>query len=187
MIFHDDINHIYKNIRTNVTRQELTKLRGLTYQCYHCVEIGSYLGASAYAICSGFNDEYKRLYCIDTWESNTELRPDPKSGLSLFDEFKHNTERYNIHIKTIKDYSDSAYFYFIENEMKIDFLFLDGDHTEKGFKKDYDLYFPLLRKGGVIICHDYGWASVKTIFETYIRHNLTNVDNLPNMIWGYKI
>lgn len=33
---------------------------------------------------------------------------------------------------------------------KIDFLFIDGDHTYVGVKKDFELYNPLVRKGGII-------------------------------------
>lgn len=36
----------------------------------------------------------------------------------------------------------------------IDFLFIDGDHTYGGVKKDYELYSPLVRVGGVIALHD---------------------------------
>jgi predicted O-methyltransferase YrrM len=37
---------------------------------------------------------------------------------------------------------------------KIDFLFIDGDHSYAGVKKDYELYSPFVRKGGVIAFHD---------------------------------
>jgi len=36
----------------------------------------------------------------------------------------------------------------------IDFLFIDGDHTFKGVKQDFELYSPLVRKGGSIAFHD---------------------------------
>jgi cephalosporin hydroxylase len=36
----------------------------------------------------------------------------------------------------------------------IDFLFLDGDHSYKGVKKDYEMYAPLVAKGGCIAFHD---------------------------------
>ena len=36
----------------------------------------------------------------------------------------------------------------------IDFLFIDGDHTYEGVKKDYEMYSPLVRKGGIIAFHD---------------------------------
>jgi cephalosporin hydroxylase len=37
---------------------------------------------------------------------------------------------------------------------KLDFLFIDGDHTYEGVKKDFEMYFPLVRKGGMIALHD---------------------------------
>jgi len=36
----------------------------------------------------------------------------------------------------------------------IDFLFIDGDHSYDGVRRDYELYSPLVRKGGVIAFHD---------------------------------
>ena len=40
------------------------------------------------------------------------------------------------------------------NGNKIDFLFIDGDHTEDGVKSDYNMYSPLVRSGGIIAFHD---------------------------------
>jgi predicted O-methyltransferase YrrM len=37
---------------------------------------------------------------------------------------------------------------------EVDFLFVDGDHTYDGVARDYDLYSPLVRPGGVIALHD---------------------------------
>ncbi len=37
---------------------------------------------------------------------------------------------------------------------KIDVLFIDGDHTYKGVKKDYENFSPFVRKGGLIAFHD---------------------------------
>lgn len=39
-------------------------------------------------------------------------------------------------------------------EAKLDFLFIDGDHSYEGVKKDFELYSPLVRSGGVIAFHD---------------------------------
>lgn len=36
----------------------------------------------------------------------------------------------------------------------LDYLFIDGDHTYDGVKQDFELYSPLVRKGGVIALHD---------------------------------
>jgi len=37
---------------------------------------------------------------------------------------------------------------------KIDFLFIDGDHTYEGVKKDFEMYCKLVRKGGLMAFHD---------------------------------
>jgi cephalosporin hydroxylase len=37
---------------------------------------------------------------------------------------------------------------------KLDYLFIDGDHTYEGVKKDFDLYSPFVKKGGVVVFHD---------------------------------
>jgi len=34
------------------------------------------------------------------------------------------------------------------------FLFIDGDHTYKGVKKDFEMYSPLVREDGIIAFHD---------------------------------
>lgn len=36
----------------------------------------------------------------------------------------------------------------------IDLLFIDGDHRYEGVKKDFEMYSPLVNKGGLIVFHD---------------------------------
>jgi predicted O-methyltransferase YrrM len=36
----------------------------------------------------------------------------------------------------------------------LDFLFIDGDHTYDGVRRDFELYEPLVRPGGIIAFHD---------------------------------
>ncbi len=40
------------------------------------------------------------------------------------------------------------------NGRKVDFLFIDGDHSEAGVRQDYEMYSPLVRSGGIIAFHD---------------------------------
>jgi len=37
---------------------------------------------------------------------------------------------------------------------KLDFLFIDGDHTYEGVKRDFKMYSSLVKKGGIIAFHD---------------------------------
>jgi len=36
----------------------------------------------------------------------------------------------------------------------LDFLFIDGDHTLEGVRKDFEMYSPLVKRGGAIVFHD---------------------------------
>jgi predicted O-methyltransferase YrrM len=36
----------------------------------------------------------------------------------------------------------------------LDVLFIDGDHSYEGVRRDYELYAPLLRPGGIVAFHD---------------------------------
>ncbi len=58
----------------------------------------------------------------------------------------------------------------------IDLLFIDGDHSFEGVKKDWEMYSPLVRSGGMVVFHDVAgnyddtqvkrlWDSIKSDFE----------------------
>jgi predicted O-methyltransferase YrrM len=38
--------------------------------------------------------------------------------------------------------------------LALDVLFIDGDHTYEGVKRDFLMYKPLVRNGGLIALHD---------------------------------
>lgn len=42
----------------------------------------------------------------------------------------------------------------ILNGKELDFLFIDGDHSLAGVRQDFEMYAPLVRKGGLIAFHD---------------------------------
>lgn len=39
-------------------------------------------------------------------------------------------------------------------ERRLDYLFIDGDHSYEGVKRDFEMYGTLVRKGGLIAFHD---------------------------------
>jgi len=63
--------------------------------------------------------------------------------------------RYTFHPRLIKSTSEEAYYnFFVMQDIKIDFLFIDGDHSYEGVKKDFELYSTLLTDKGIIVIHD---------------------------------
>ena len=55
----------------------------------------------------------------------------------------------------IKETSERAYYdFFVREDIKIDLLFIDGDHSYEGVKKDFELYSKLISDNGMILIHD---------------------------------
>jgi predicted O-methyltransferase YrrM len=74
----------------------------------------------------------------------------PKQKLYLIRKNSHDPRT----LKKIKE---------ILKDQKIDFLFIDGDHTYKGVKKDFELYHRLVKKGGLIAFHDIVYGSAEYV------------------------
>ena len=55
----------------------------------------------------------------------------------------------------IKSTSVDAYYdFFVRQDIKIDVLFIDGDHSYEGVKTDFELYSKIMSDNGIIIIHD---------------------------------
>jgi cephalosporin hydroxylase len=76
---------------------------------------------------------------------------------------------------------------------KIDFLFHDADHSYEGVKKDFEMYSPMVRKGGIIAFHDivtssvicpHGWDVSKFWNEIKNRYNYIEIIENKNQIAG---
>ena len=53
----------------------------------------------------------------------------------------------------------------------LDFVFIDGDHTEAGVRRDIAAWAPKGRGGGMILGHDISWASVgRVVREVFPDH-----------------
>ena len=63
--------------------------------------------------------------------------------------------RRHFHPKFIKETTESAYYnFFVKQDIKIDYLHIDADHTFEGVKKDFELYSQRMNRGGIITVHD---------------------------------
>ena len=170
------------NIPTYTTGNELFKLYELSKRLNEegiVVEIGSYIGASSLMIGLGLKNKCK-LYCIDTWQNDAMT----EGNWDTFKEFMNNTKLLKNKIKPIKATSNDA---VTEITEAVDFIFIDGDHSYEGVKTDFDLWFPKLKKGGLIVFHDWEWAEgVKRVINEDAKPQLLKIEELPNMFWGWK-
>lgn len=82
---------------------------------------------------------------------------DPCNGIGGQSDTDDEKSFYRQHFypRFIKETSENAFYnFFIPQDIKIDVLFIDGDHTYDGVKKDFELYSTILSDNGIIIIHD---------------------------------
>lgn len=61
-------------------------------------------------------------------------------------------------------------------DMEIDVLFIDGDHSYEGCKADIEAWYPYVKKGGVMLFHDCDESSpgvVQAVAEFICTHDYT--------------
>jgi cephalosporin hydroxylase len=79
-------------------------------------------------------------------------------GIDIRNNMKWNTKNSMNDIKfLIADSSKSKTIDIVENILqnkKVDFLYIDGNHSEKFVTSDYQNYSKFVRKGGIIAFHD---------------------------------
>lgn len=82
---------------------------------------------------------------------------DACNGVGGPNDLENENSFYRTHFypRFIKSTSEEAFYdFFIRQDIKIDFLFIDGDHSYEGVKLDFDLYSTILSDKGVIMIHD---------------------------------
>jgi len=81
---------------------------------------------------------------------------DPKERRAIYEAFPNPVSSTKVtHLNG--DSHETAFLKKVEKELageKVDFLFIDGDHTEVGVEQDYNDYHHLVRSGGIIAFHD---------------------------------
>jgi predicted O-methyltransferase YrrM len=76
------------------------------------------------------------------------------------------------------------------NGQKIDFIFIDGDHSFEGVKMDFDMYSPFVRPGGLVAFHDIkrtkenSWSGVVPYWDS-IKNKYKSEEFIgPEANWG---
>ena len=172
-------------ITTHLTDDEKFELYRLAgkHADMAAVEIGSYLGASSCLIAAGIRKSRRKskLFCIDTWHNDSMT----EGARETFKEFKQNTQQYRDIIVPLRGLSTEVIPNAGEHFQKIDFLFIDGDHSYEACKKDWDLCSPLLREGSVVVFHDTGWAEgVQRVVREDVVPRVSKEGRLPNLYWA---
>lgn len=141
-----------------------------------CLEIGTFMGRSAFAICSALRDlgNDGHLTCIDSFGSPISKEyyemefmktmmaryPDVRAEYSDYEKypttldcFKLTMRRFPFMEQFVEIVAGDSLVVELGQEL-FDFILIDGDHTYDGVKKDFLRVRPHIREGGVICFHD---------------------------------
>lgn len=119
-----------------------------------CVEIGSARGLSACYIGLALKQLGQgKLYAIDP-HMKTEWND--HDSVDTYETMRKNLKTFGVetYIEIIRDYSEKA---ALSWRLPIDMLFIDGDHSYKGVRRDWELFVPYVKKSGVVVFHDTLW------------------------------
>jgi hypothetical protein len=72
---------------------------------------------------------------------------------------------------------------------QLDYLFVDGDHTYSGVQRDFELYSPLVRSGGIVAFHDivtHGQESACQVpkFWNEVKHRYRHLEIIEQVDGG---
>lgn len=124
------------------------------------VEIGAAYGASALLFLLS-KQPLAKLYSIDVFTMDEETKP-PKGGSKppSYEMCVKNVEKGLSILGKEKLLDQWQFIKSSSHEVaqtwqgKIDLIFIDGNHSYEGVKQDFDDWFPLVKKGGIIFLHD---------------------------------
>ena len=82
---------------------------------------------------------------------------DAANGVGGFTDWTEENSflRQHFQPQIILETSEKAFYdYFVRQDIKIDYLHIDGDHSYEGVKKDFELYSTIMSENGIITIHD---------------------------------
>lgn len=126
------------------------------------VEIGSWKGRSTVWLASGAQLSGRRVYAVDPHENSHE---DPSAR--TLDEFLGNLARAGVAgvVEPVVLPSEHA-IHAVEGPVGL--LFVDGDHSVEGARRDAELWLPRILVGGTVMFHDVatsGYAGPRRVFQ----------------------
>jgi predicted O-methyltransferase YrrM len=116
------------------------------------LEIGTNYGGTLFLLCH-LSSPQAKIISVDL-PSGPFGGGYPRRKIPLFRKFRKPGQQLHLiradsHLQETK----ARVLRILEGEL-LDYLFLDGDHTYEGVRRDFEMYGPLVRKGGMIALHD---------------------------------
>lgn len=152
------------------------------------IEIGTWKGQSAVTMAKALRDNKidGKVICVDTWLGSTE-HWDKKSNKktrwgslkhdhgypTLYFQFLANVKKEELekYIIPIPNTSWVAAKLLQKNKVKADIIYIDASHEYEPVKMDLNIYWDLLKEGGILCGDDYSknWPGVKKAANEFAK------------------
>jgi len=163
-------------------------------KCLIGVEIGVAFGGHAEAILSNTNIE--KLYCVDAFQHydgstdsffllNKQPYRQPEYN-ALYELTKERLEKFGDRQILMREYSDAAYDIIDE---KIDFVFIDAQHTYSAVLNDISKWYEKIKVGGILSGHDYNhpnFPGVTTAVDEFLSEKNLKLETEVGHVWWAK-
>jgi hypothetical protein len=120
------------------------------------IEIGVFEGKTTFTLSDELTPHNKNLhiYAVDPHVGSIDMREDPIVVQETFAEnLKHCA---NKNVTYIRKHSEDGLIDLINQGVKAELIYVDGDHRSPQVLTDLVLSFKLLVKGGIMLCDDTG-------------------------------
>lgn len=159
----------------------------LVFRMPRVLEVGSWVGGTAIVMA----DAGARVYCVEHLTGNAADRLGAVAGMHGKDKvlatfIKNVGDRL---FRTIHPCIGSSFLWgkAWPDSVTLDMVFLDADHRYEFVRQDINLWWPKLRKGGVMVGHDYGiFQGVDKAADEKAAELGVTVTRLGHCLWLLK-
>jgi len=116
------------------------------------LEIGTNYGGTLFLLCS-LSSPGATIISVDL-PSGRFGGGYPLRKIPLFHKFTHGRQKLHLIRGDSHSAEAKARVLRILAGQPLDYLFIDGDHTYAGVQRDFEMYSPLVRSGGIVAFHD---------------------------------
>ena len=120
------------------------------------LQIGAFTGDASVWLCENIlTDKSSWLYDVDTWHGSNETE---HKSLDFDEVLKFYEKRIGVLKSVVRLRMTSDEYFAGNNEIRFDFIYIDGDHTAEQVSKDAENAWQLLKPNGIMAFDDYMWG-----------------------------
>lgn len=145
------------------------------------LEIGALFGKSTTYLADKIRHKDIEFYVVDLWDIHIKKKYvdmfQKKYGNDMYKVFQENLKKHNLHklldssvklkIIPLKMSSDDAFTFFLNSDIKFDYIYIDGDHSYEQVLKDIRGAEKTIMPGGMIAGDDWIKPGVKKVLKEH--------------------